>query len=179
MIVAFSVAPSGQPADAEHLPGDADTASVHRAVAAAVAVVRASGLPHRTSSMFTEIEGEWDEVMEVVRAAVDAVSPYGSRVSLVLKADIRPGHTGELDGKLERLESALAEDEGRRAAPAPSSGDPRRPLLHLPPPLRPAATPAPASRLDLDPIWTKPQVDFPETPKYSKSFYFHSMCPCS
>ena len=65
MIVAFSVAPSGQPADANHLPGDADTASVHRAVAAAVAVVRASGLPHRTSSMFTEIEGEWDEVMEV------------------------------------------------------------------------------------------------------------------
>ena len=54
MIVAFSVAPSGQPADAEHLPGDADTASVHRAVAA-VAVVRASGLPHRTSSMFTSI----------------------------------------------------------------------------------------------------------------------------
>ena len=37
MIVAFSVAPSGQPADANHLPGDADTASVHRAVAAAVA----------------------------------------------------------------------------------------------------------------------------------------------
>ena len=96
---------------------------MHRAVAAAVAVVRASGLPHRTSSMFTEIEGEWDEVMEVVRAAVDAVSPYGSRVSLVLKADIRPGHTGELDGKLERLESALAEDEERRAAPAPRDGD--------------------------------------------------------
>ena len=61
--------------------------------------------------------------MEVVRAAVDAVSPYGTRVSLVLKADIRPGHTGELDGKLERLESALAEDEGRRAAPAPHDGD--------------------------------------------------------
>ncbi|RZI93362.1 MAG: thiamine-binding protein, partial [Microbacterium sp.] len=57
MIVAFSVAPSGT--------GRAD-GSVHDAVAAAVAVVRASGLPHRTSSMFTEIEGEWDEVMAVV-----------------------------------------------------------------------------------------------------------------
>ncbi len=33
--------------------------------------------------------------------------PYGSRVSLVLKADIRPGFTGELDGKIERLERAL------------------------------------------------------------------------
>lgn len=76
-------------------------------VAAAVSVVRASGLPHRTTSMFTEIEGEWDEVFAVVKAATDAVLPYGSRVSLVLKADIRPGHTGEIDGKIDRLERAI------------------------------------------------------------------------
>ena len=98
MLVAFSVAPSGT--------GRAD-GSVHDAVAAAVAVVRASGLPHRTTSMFTEIEGEWDEVMAVVRGAVEAVLPFGSRVSLVLKADIRPGFVGEIDGKIARLESAL------------------------------------------------------------------------
>jgi uncharacterized protein YqgV (UPF0045/DUF77 family) len=101
MIVAFSVAPSGN--------GNAD-GSVHDAVAAAVRVVRASGLPHRTSSMFTEIEGEWDEVFAVVKAATEAVLPFGSRVSLVLKADIRPGYSGELDGKLERLERAI--DDG-------------------------------------------------------------------
>jgi len=98
MLIAFSVAPSGT--------GRAD-GSVHDAVAAAVAVVRASGLPHRTSSMFTEIEGDWDEVMAVVKAATDAVLPFGSRVSLVLKADIRPGYTGEITGKIERLERAL------------------------------------------------------------------------
>ena len=57
--------------------------------------------------MFTEIEGEWDEVMAVVKDAVEAVAPFGSRISLVLKADIRPGHTGELDGKVQRLEAAL------------------------------------------------------------------------
>jgi uncharacterized protein YqgV (UPF0045/DUF77 family) len=57
--------------------------------------------------MFTEIEGEWAEVMEVVRRATEAAGRYGSRVSLVLKADIRPGHTGELDGKIERLDRAL------------------------------------------------------------------------
>ena len=79
------------------------------ALAAAVAVVRASGLPHRTTSMFTEIEGEWDELFAVVKAATEAVLPFGSRVSLVLKADIRPGRTGELDGKIERLEQALTE----------------------------------------------------------------------
>ena len=45
--------------------------------------------------------------MAVVKAAVDAVSPFGSRISLVLKADIRPGHTGEIDGKVQRLEAAL------------------------------------------------------------------------
>ena len=103
MLIAFSVAPSGVgTASAENADG-----SVHDAVAAAVAVVRASGLPHRTTSMFTEIEGEWDEVFDVVKRATDAVMPYGSRVSLVLKADIRPGHTGEIDGKIERLERAI------------------------------------------------------------------------
>ena len=101
MIVAFSVAPSG----------GSSTDSVHDAVAAAVRVVRESGLPNRTSSMFTEVEGEWDEVMEVVRRATEAVGQYGSRVSLVLKADIRPGRVGELDGKVERLEAALARQE--------------------------------------------------------------------
>ncbi len=109
MIVAFSVAPSGT--------GRAD-GSVHDAVAAAVAVVRASGLPHRTSSMFTEIEGEWDEVFAVVKAATDAVMPFGSRVSLVIKADIRPGHVGELDGKLERLERAISDAEASGPAGA-------------------------------------------------------------
>lgn len=101
MLVAFSVAPSGT--------GRAD-GSVHDAVAAAVRIVRESGLPNHTSSMFTEIEGEWDEVMAVVKRATEAVGAYGSRVSLVLKADIRPGHTGEITGKLERLESALLQE---------------------------------------------------------------------
>lgn len=105
MLIAFSIAPSGT--------GRTD-GSVHDAVAAAVRVVRDSGLPHRTTSMFTELEGEWDEVMDVVKRAVDAVTPFGSRVSLVLKADIRPGRTGEIDAKVQRLEAALrAGDEGR------------------------------------------------------------------
>lgn len=103
MLVAFSVAPSGTGTVRSETPD----ASVHDAVAAAVRVVRESGLPHRTDSMFTTIEGTWDECMDVVRRAVEAVEPFGSRTSLVLKADIRPGHTGEITGKLERLERAL------------------------------------------------------------------------
>jgi len=97
MLVAFSVSPSG---------GDSSD-SVHDAVAAAVRVVRESGLPNRTDSMFTTIEGEWDEVFDVIKRATDAAGAFGTRVALVLKADIRPGHTGELTGKVERLEQAL------------------------------------------------------------------------
>jgi uncharacterized protein (TIGR00106 family) len=100
VLVAFSVAPSGT--------GRAD-GSVSEAVAAAVRIVRESGLPHRTSSMFTEIEGEWDEVFDVVKRATEAAGAFGSRVSLVLKADIRPGFSGEIDAKIERLQSHLDE----------------------------------------------------------------------
>ncbi len=111
MIVAFSVQPTGEPSDpslTRSLDDSSDAASVHDAVAAAVRVVRASGLSTRTSSMFTEIEGEWDEVMAVVKAATMEAARYGSRTSLVLKADIRPGRSGELDGKVQRLDAAVA-----------------------------------------------------------------------
>ena len=97
MLVAFSVAPSTADPDG----------GVSEAVAAAVQVVRASGLPHHTDAMFTTIEGEWDECMAVVKACVDATSRYGPRVSLVLKADVRPGRSGELAAKVERLERAI------------------------------------------------------------------------
>lgn len=98
MLVAFSVAPA---------VAATPDGSLSEAVAAAIRVVRDSGLPNRTSSMFTELEGEWDEVMSVVKQAVDAVAAVSPRVSLVLKADIRPGHEGMLDGKVERLEARL------------------------------------------------------------------------
>lgn len=96
MLVAFSVSPLG---------GESD--SVAKAVAEAVRVVRESGLPNSTSAMFTEVEGEWDEVMAVVKRAVEAVQASAPRVSLVLKADIRPGYTGQITAKVERLEKHL------------------------------------------------------------------------
>lgn len=104
MLAAFSVWPSGG-----HTGGD----SGHDAVAAAVRVVRDSGLPNRTDAMFTTIEGEWDEVFDVIRRATEAVSAYGSRISLVIKADIRPGHKNEITGKLERLEKAVTAQDGK------------------------------------------------------------------
>lgn len=95
---AFSVAPAI--AD--------ENGSVHRAVADAIEIVRASGLPHQTDAMFTTLEGEWDECMPVIKACADAVGRHSPRVSLVLKADLRPGRSGELSGKVERIEAELA-----------------------------------------------------------------------
>lgn len=71
-------------------------------------MVRASGLPNRTDAMFTSIEGEWDEVMAVVKAAVEAVKARSNRVSLVLKADIRDGVVDGLTAKVETIERYLA-----------------------------------------------------------------------
>ncbi len=99
MLVAFSVAPSASD----------DSGSVAKAVAEAVRIVRESGLPNETNAMFTLIEGEWDEVMDVVKRATEAVQAGAPRVSLVLKADIRPGHTAQLRTKVERVEEHLAD----------------------------------------------------------------------
>jgi uncharacterized protein (TIGR00106 family) len=96
MIVAFSVTPIGT-----------STASVADQVAGAVSVVRDSGLPNRTDAMFTSLEGDWDAVMDVVKRACDAVLETCDRVSLVLKADIRPGVTGQLTAKVDAIEERL------------------------------------------------------------------------
>jgi uncharacterized protein (TIGR00106 family) len=103
MIVAFSVTPLGVGED------------VAGYVADAVRVVRASGLPNRTDAMFTTIEGEWDEVMAVIKAACEAVAVRAPRVSVTLKADIRPGVTGAIDAKVASVERLLAE-------PGPADG---------------------------------------------------------
>ena len=95
MIVAFSVTPLGV--------GE----SVGEYVADAVRVVRESGLPNRTDAMFTSIEGEWDEVMEVVRRAVEVVAARAPRVSMVLKADVRAGVADGLTTKVEAIERHL------------------------------------------------------------------------
>jgi uncharacterized protein (TIGR00106 family) len=82
---------------------------VGEAVAEAVRVVRESGLPCETNSMFTNIEGEWDEVMAVVKRACDVLAERAPRVSLVLKADIRPGHDDQMRAKVERIERHLGQ----------------------------------------------------------------------
>ena len=96
MIAAFSITPLGG--------GD----SVGDLVADAVRIVRESGLPNETNAMFTNVEGDWDEVMDVIRRCVESVAEHAPRVSVVVKIDHRPGHTDALLGKVEAVERRLA-----------------------------------------------------------------------
>lgn len=84
-------------------------------VAEVVKVIRESGLPNRTYSMFTEIEGEWDEVMRVVRDATFVLAEKGIRTEVILKADVRPGFSRMMDEKVARV-NALLDGEGRKGA---------------------------------------------------------------
>ena len=97
MLIAFSISPTAT----------SDDGSVSEAVAAAVRVVKESGLPWELTSMFTTVEGDWDEVMAVVKRAVDVVAEVSPRVGLVLKADIRPGFEGQLTAKVDRVNALL------------------------------------------------------------------------
>ncbi len=96
MLLAFSVTPIGS-----------GSTSVSAQVAEAVRVVRASGLPNRTDAMSTTIEGEWDEVFAVLKAATMAVAAASERVSLVVKADYRPGVDNALEAKVRAVEEKL------------------------------------------------------------------------
>jgi uncharacterized protein (TIGR00106 family) len=97
MIAAFSITPLGV--------GD----SVSADVASAVRLVRESGLPNETNAMFTNVEGEWDEVMGLIKRCVTEVARHAPRVSVVIKIDHRPGVTGALHGKVEAVEERLRE----------------------------------------------------------------------
>lgn len=97
MLLAFSITPIGS--------GD----SVSAAVAEAVRVVRASGLPNETNAMFTNVEGSWDEVMGLLRECVEAVAARAPRVSVVAKLDYRPGSLDQLHAKVDAVERELRE----------------------------------------------------------------------
>ena len=77
-------------------------------VAEVVRVIRASGLPNKTYSMFTEIEGDWDEVMKVVKEATLVLAEKGIRTEVVLKADIRPGFEGTMETKVAKVDALLS-----------------------------------------------------------------------
>ena len=95
MLAAFSITPLGV------------GASVSASVSEAVRLVRESGLPNETNAMFTNVEGEWDEVMDLVKRCVLQVADAAPRVSVVVKIDYRPGADDALHHKVQAIEDRL------------------------------------------------------------------------
>jgi uncharacterized protein (TIGR00106 family) len=103
MLAAFSITPLGA--------GE----SVGDLVTEAVRIVRASGLPNETNAMFTNVEGEWDEDMAVIKECIDMVAQVAPRVSVVVKLDHRPGEpSGRMSRKVESVERQLLAESSAR-----------------------------------------------------------------
>lgn len=97
-LIALAIAPMGV--------GD----EVSSEVSQVIKIIRESGLANQTNSMFTEIEGEWDEVMALVKKATFLLAEQGIRTEVVLKADVRPGYENMLNEKVKKVNSILGEE---------------------------------------------------------------------
>ncbi len=81
--------------------------SVSPYVARSLEIISQSGLPFQLNSMGTVLEGDWDEVMSVVKACYDRMSQDCNRITCQIKIDARQGKTGRLAGKVATLEEKL------------------------------------------------------------------------
>ncbi|WP_288272840.1 thiamine-binding protein [uncultured Bifidobacterium sp.] len=95
-VAAVAIAPSGVGAELSDY------------VAEAVAVIRDSGLPNETNAMFTNIEGNLDDVLRVVRDATMKLAGQGYRTGVSLKLDIRPGFSGQMAQKPALVDEIIA-----------------------------------------------------------------------
>ncbi len=66
-----------------------------------------SGLPYKTGPMGTTIEGDWDEVMHLIKECHFLARESSERVSTFIKIDDRVGASGRLEGKTASLEARL------------------------------------------------------------------------
>ncbi|MCU1426604.1 MAG: hypothetical protein JWL83_604, partial [Actinomycetia bacterium] len=62
---------------------------------------------NETNAMFTNVEGEWDDVVALLKQCVMKVAEAAPRVSVVVKIDYRPGVTDGLTSKVEAVEERL------------------------------------------------------------------------
>lgn len=95
MLLEFSMSPLGK--------GE----SVSEYVAGSLDVIDRSGVPYRLNPMGTVLEGEWDEVMRVVKDCFEQMSRNCDRVTCSMKFDWRRDATGRLAAKVESVERKL------------------------------------------------------------------------
>jgi uncharacterized protein YqgV (UPF0045/DUF77 family) len=98
-VAAVAIAPSGTGSELSEY------------VAQSIGIIRESGLPNETNAMFTNIEGDLDEVLQTVRDATMVLASQGYRTGVTLKLDIRPGFSGQLKEKQRLVDEILNKPE--------------------------------------------------------------------
>ena len=84
--------------------------SVSPYVARCLEIVDSSGLDYRLHSMGTIVEGELDQVLELMRACVELVAERNDRVTCAAKLDFRRGQSGRIKSKVASVEKKLGRD---------------------------------------------------------------------
>lgn len=81
--------------------------SVGPFVARSLDIIDRSGVSYRLNPMGTVLEGEWDEVMGVVKACFERMSEDCNRISCTVKMDWRRDASGRLTAKVASVERQL------------------------------------------------------------------------
>ena len=82
-------------------------------VARSLKIIHESGVPYRFNPMGTVLEGEWDEVMGVVKACFERMAEDCNRISVAMKIDFRKGKSGRLESKIASVEREVGHDLNR------------------------------------------------------------------
>ncbi|GAB6166466.1 MTH1187 family thiamine-binding protein [Thermostilla marina] len=76
-------------------------------VARSLDIIDQSGLEYQCHAMGTTLEGEFDQVMEVVRRCFERMSQDCNRIECIIKIDYRAGKSGRLQAKVASVEEKL------------------------------------------------------------------------
>lgn len=95
MLAQFSIVPLGA------------GVSVSEYVAKVIKIVDESGIPYKLHAMGTIVEGEWDEVMGLIKKCRDTLMEELERVVIDIKIDDRKGATGRIEAKIKSVEEKL------------------------------------------------------------------------
>ena len=80
-------------------------ASMGTYVAGVLSVVDESGLDYRLNPMGTVVEGEWDDLLELVTRCFRVLEKESDRISVQAKFDYRKGVSGALESKIRSVET--------------------------------------------------------------------------
>jgi uncharacterized protein (TIGR00106 family) len=84
--------------------------SIGDKLAEVLKIIDASGLPYKVNPMGTVIEGEWDEIMKLVKKCHDALMKTGERTITTVTIDDRKGKPNRIEKKVKSIEKRLGKN---------------------------------------------------------------------